>query len=258
MTSECGDSFEVIVGTYEEFLLGYKFQKVGQEYKFVQSIAEHSHKSSVRAVTMHNHLLASGGADETIHLYDLVSRKETGVLMQHSGTVNCLKFTPDGAFLVSCSEDGSLAIFRVGNWVLEKVWPKAHKGEGVNSVSVHPSGKLALTVGNDSTLRTWNLVKGRRAYATNIGRKSRKPECVHWSGGEGSYYGVPYDTKLDIYSVQTAGVVHSIQLSSKVSCFTFINVREHISLDRYSLWSTRVIIESIFIRFLGQVSLSLV
>jgi protein MAK11 len=40
----------------------------------------------------------------------------------------------------------------------------------VTSLSVHPSGKLALSVGTDATLRTWNLVKGRQAYATNLGK----------------------------------------------------------------------------------------
>ena len=40
----------------------------------------------------------------------------------------------------------------------------------VTLMSIHPNGKLALTVGTDATLRTWNLVKGRQAYATNLGK----------------------------------------------------------------------------------------
>ena len=38
----------------------------------------------------------------------------------------------------------------------------------VHSVSVHPSGKLALTVGADRSLHTWNLITGRSAFITNI------------------------------------------------------------------------------------------
>lgn len=45
-----------------------------------------------------------------------------------SGTVTSLKFTPERGHLMSCSEDGSIAIFRVGSWQLEKVWATAHKG----------------------------------------------------------------------------------------------------------------------------------
>lgn len=42
--------------------------------------------------------------------------------------------------------------------------------EGVTFIAVHPSGKLALSLGKDLTLRTWNLVKGRPAYTTNLSR----------------------------------------------------------------------------------------
>ena len=38
----------------------------------------------------------------------------------------------------------------------------------MNAVTIHPSGKLALSVSKDKTLRTWNLLKGRAAYTTNI------------------------------------------------------------------------------------------
>ena len=42
-----------------------------------------------------------------------------------------------------------------------------HRG-AVSAISVHPSGKMALSVGRDKTLRTWNLMTGKAAYITNI------------------------------------------------------------------------------------------
>jgi protein MAK11 len=47
-----------------------------------------------------------------------------------AGTINCLSFSPNGSHLLSGGEDGSIAIFRTGSWRLEKVFAKAHKGEG--------------------------------------------------------------------------------------------------------------------------------
>lgn len=41
---------------------------------------------------------------------------------------------------------------------------------GVNSIAIHPSSKLALTLGQNKTLRTWNLIKGRPAYISNLSR----------------------------------------------------------------------------------------
>lgn len=41
---------------------------------------------------------------------------------------------------------------------------------GVISFDIHPSNKLALSLGQNKTLRTWNLVKGRPAYTSNLAR----------------------------------------------------------------------------------------
>ena len=38
-----------------------------------------------------------------------------------------------------------------------------HK-EAITSISIHPSGKLALSVSKDNTLKLWNLVQGKRKH----------------------------------------------------------------------------------------------
>jgi len=45
-------------------------------------------------------------------------------------------------------------------------------------ISIHPSGKLALSIGKDRKLITWNLIKGRSAYVTNI---KEIASVVKWS-----------------------------------------------------------------------------
>jgi WD40 repeat protein len=51
------------------------------------------------------------------------------------------------------------------------------RGRGrINSLSVHPSGRLLLSVGKDKTLRTWNLIKGRSAFITNLKQGSNSNE----------------------------------------------------------------------------------
>ncbi|KAJ9589507.1 hypothetical protein L9F63_017292 [Diploptera punctata] len=211
---------EIIVGTYEEFLLGYKvLKKENDKFHLVQSFADHSHRASIRSVCAKGKYLASGSADESITLYDMKNRKECGILVQHNGMVNCMLFSPNGSHLLSGSEDGSIAIFRTGSWQLEKLFPKAHKGE------VHPTGKLALTVGTDATLRTWNLVKGRQAYATNLGKNrtgnGRAVTNILWSP-DGNSYVLTIGAELNVYDVATAGIVYTIKLDKKISsvCFT--------------------------------------
>lgn len=80
----------------------------------------------------------------------------------HKAMVNHVRFTPDSSHLFSASSDGSLAATRTGSWISEGLWKAPHGGKSINHISIHPSGKLALTLGADLTLKTWNLVKGRQ------------------------------------------------------------------------------------------------
>jgi len=49
---------------------------------------------------------------------------------------------------------------------------KGHTGR-INSIAVHPTGKLALTVGKDRTLRMWDLMRGKAGGSVKLG----KGEC---------------------------------------------------------------------------------
>lgn len=60
--------------------------------------------------------------------------------------MTCLRFTPDGSHLISASEDGSINIYKVGSWFLEKTWTKAHKGMGNGSSLKYISGVMIGTI----------------------------------------------------------------------------------------------------------------
>lgn len=126
---------------------------------------------------------------------------------------------------MTCSNDGSIAVVRCGNWQVEKHWEKPHKGFGVNALAVHPTGKLALSTGGDGVLRTWNLVKGRQAYATNLMPRwkldAKHVSLLRWSP-DGEKYLLAVNNKIDVYSVKIAGIKNEVELESKVSCVEFL------------------------------------
>ncbi|XP_015173845.1 PREDICTED: p21-activated protein kinase-interacting protein 1-like [Polistes dominula] len=217
--------FEIIVGTYEQYLLGYKFTNIVNEYKLEKSFATHSHLGSIRSVASNKYYLASAGADETICLYDLRNRIESGKLMHHNDTVNNVTFTSEASHLFSCSKDGTIAAVRCGNWQMQKHWMKPHKGLSVHTLAIHPTGKLALSTGADGILRTWNLVKGRQAYATNLVPRLKSDAkditVLKWSPN-GEKYLLAANQQIDIFSVQLAGIDQEVQLDSKVVCVEFL------------------------------------
>uniref|UniRef100_L7M4S6 Putative p21-activated protein kinase-interacting protein n=1 Tax=Rhipicephalus pulchellus TaxID=72859 RepID=L7M4S6_RHIPC len=209
--------FDVILGTYEEFLLGYALQK-GKDGQFSlqQFFTNHSHLGSVRCVAAGGKFVASGSVDETIRLFNMRSRSEMGSLMQHEGTINSLQMYKS-SHLFSASDDTTVCVWSTGSWQCLKTL-RGHKAE-VLSLAVHPSGKLLLSVSKDKTLRTWNLVKGRNAYITNI---KAVAEFVQWSP-DGAYFVIGIGNRLDVYSTEKAGKVHSIDFGKRVGAAAFLS-----------------------------------
>lgn len=65
------------------------------------------------------------------------------------------------------SADGTISIWNAGgDWEHLKTM-RGHKS-AVNSLAVHSSGRVALSVSRDATLRMWNLGKGRNSYTAKL------------------------------------------------------------------------------------------
>lgn len=194
-----------------------------------QSFADRSHAGSVRSLAVSGKYVASGGADDRIFVYDMKQRNQTQILQHHVGTVNALEFTPDSSHLLSVGSDGHFVATRIGSWMIEGNWRKAHGGSQVTHLTCHPSGKLALTLGSDLILRTWNLVKGRVAYKTNVkGKKTlgHTPDCIHWST-EGNYFTIAGQRCVEIWSIENADVISTIKTTSRPVCICWID-EEHL------------------------------
>lgn len=53
---------------------------------------------------------------------------------------------------------------------------KGHVGR-VNSVNVHPTGKLALSLGKDRTMKMWDLMKGKAGGSVKLGKGAAS--CIY-------------------------------------------------------------------------------
>ncbi|KAK7083010.1 p21-activated protein kinase-interacting protein 1-like protein [Halocaridina rubra] len=211
-------TIEIVLGTNEEYILGYSLH-IEKDGKVIlhQDFADHSHIGSVRQVAIGGQFLASGGTDEHIKVFDIENQKEVGTLMEHEGTVTYLGFFKSNKlYLFSASEDGKICIFNSNNWQCEKTL-KGHKG-GVVSVSIHPSGKIALSLGRDKKLRTWNLIKGRKAYITHIDSIA---SIVHWSPSAENFV-IVKGSFVDLYDVASCKVKNTVNFKESVTALLFI------------------------------------
>ncbi|XP_004712273.1 p21-activated protein kinase-interacting protein 1 [Echinops telfairi] len=182
----------------------------------VADFTHHAHTGSLSAVAVNSRFVVTGSKDETIHIYDMKKKIEHGALVHHSGTITCLKFYGN-RHLISGAEDGLICVWDAKKWECLKSI-KAHKGH-VTFLSIHPSGKMALSVGTDKTLRTWNLVDGRSAFIKNI---KQNAHIVEWSP-KGEKYIVVTVNKIDVYQLDTASVSGTITSEKRVSSVTFLS-----------------------------------
>lgn len=69
-------------------------------------------------------------------------------------------------------------------------------------------------------MKTWNLIKGRTAYVTNI---KAVADSVKWSP-EGTVWAVSINNVVNIYEVKSAGIKHTIDFKTRVNFVLFLNV----------------------------------
>jgi len=200
---------ELVIGSYEHTVFGYKLTEVGDNITLDLSFTDKSHCGSIRCLAVSpRQLLASGSTDETITLLHLKTRRDVGNLMRHKGTVSYLEFYNE--FMISSDETGCILIWKVDREFECARTLTGHKG-AVNSMSVHPTGKLLLSLGADRTLRLWNLINAKRAYTTNL---KTPADVVRWSP-DGERYILLYSGKVDIRQVSDASTTHMVDLPGK-------------------------------------------
>jgi WD40 repeat protein len=129
-----------------------------------------SHSSNVRAVALspNGKMGLSGSCTELssdgactqgeLILWDLETATELRRFDGHTGWVNTVAFSPDGAAALSGSGDGTLILWEVatGQEILRF---NGHRG-GVNSVSFGPEGKTILSGSDDAALILWDIATG--------------------------------------------------------------------------------------------------
>jgi WD40 repeat protein len=150
--------------------------------------------NAVFSVTFSPHVgrvLASGGADGTLRLWNVATRQEIGQpLSGHTSLVRSVAFSPDGRLVASGSSDQTVRLWDVATASqLGAALTGSHGG--VETVAFSPDGTLA-TSGVDGTVRFWGGVAAP-AYG-----RLRQRVCRFLGGGlsptEWSLYAgnVPY------------------------------------------------------------------
>lgn len=183
------------------------------ELKFGFHASQGSLKSV--AVSKSGKYLATAGMNERVHLYNMVENKSIGELTGHTGGVNFLEFYEDN-ILMSASDDGTIYIWRVYDWQHVHILG-GHKA-AVIGFAIHPSGKLAISVGKDQTIRLWNLVQGRCSFTRKL---KMMADAICWYPS-GKYYLLTSGMSLQVFDTADNTCKFTITTKSRINQALFV------------------------------------
>lgn len=190
-----------------------------------KSFASHCHSASIRAVAASERYVASGGADDKVFIFDMLKRQEISLLNHQRGTVTTLAFSPDTSHLFVGDASGAMIAYSTSTWEVHKQWLKAHKGHGINLIRVHPSGKLAVTLGAELNMQMWNLIRGTCVNTTNlkvVPELGKTVDCLEWSES-GDNLAISGAKVVQIWDTRSAECQRSFATAARPTAIVWLN-----------------------------------
>jgi WD40 repeat protein len=142
-------------------------------------------------------LLAAGGSDNAIRLFDFHTARQTQLIQQHSDWVASLDFSPDGSHLLSGSRDRTARVYSTATGELESTYTE-HSGP-VYAVVFTPDGKSAISAGKEKNIHLWRIENAKKVR--------------EFSGGEGETHQLLCAGE-QLFSASSDGAVHQFDWKS--------------------------------------------
>lgn len=85
-------------------------------------------------------------------------------------------------------------------------------------ICIHPSNKVALSIGCDNTMRMWNLVQGKASFS----RKFRERALKVLFSPDSKRYAILFGSKAIVYNLSDGQEVYSVEIRMGLSDMTFM------------------------------------
>eukprot|EP00761_Pharyngomonas_kirbyi_P000796 gb/GECH01000797.1/.p1 GENE.gb/GECH01000797.1/~~gb/GECH01000797.1/.p1 ORF type:complete len:477 (+),score=133.15 gb/GECH01000797.1/:1-1431(+) len=161
-------------------------------------------------------MFLSAGEDEQVFIYDLRTEQQTGSIVEPHGGIRYM--TSSHGHLIIANNNGSFSVYELPDLILIKNF-KEHQGV-VECVSVHPSGRIMLSVGTDQMLLLWNMLDGKVMWRKKYPRFQDLTH-VAWSP-EGDSYGVTAGRHVYVVDAKTGKELFTMEDKKKLLIVKYI------------------------------------
>ncbi|PJF22993.1 MAG: hypothetical protein CUN56_03165 [Phototrophicales bacterium] len=125
----------------------------------------HPNYSQRAAYNVEQGLLALGGTDGTIKVWDVFNRVSLVTIDAHDGAVVNLRFTPDMTYLVSAGEDGEVIVW---DWQNRERISTILPVERVIHTAISPKNDQ-IAIATRDVVTVWTLPEGEFLYTLQVG-----------------------------------------------------------------------------------------
>jgi serine/threonine protein kinase len=174
------------------------------------------HRGGVQSVAYSGEggMLVSGGADRTIRVWNLLTRKNELTISNHNDTVHWVSFNTAGDRILSASADGTARIFEFPSGrevrviaVGQRVW-SAIFGKNENEV---------LTAGDDRLIKLWNVRDGKMIRAIK-GHTNTINWLAYRPGVGNEAISVSLDKSLRLWQLDSGKTLQTIKEENLPTC----------------------------------------
>jgi len=159
-------------------------------------------------------LIASGGYDSPIRVWELATGAEVEILRGHADEVWSLAFSPDGKRIVSGSRDKTVRVWNVARE--EELMTLRGHDDTVLSVAFSPDGKQIASGSGDNTIRIWDAETGSGLRVLRGGGSS-----ISFSPDGRRIVSAGWDRAIKLWDVATGELTASYGQDEDISFVAF-------------------------------------
>lgn len=209
----------LVFGTYDGHVLAFRVEPDAASGRMLAPLLGiKAHDGRVRSVSSSGRFAVSASSDETMGVLHLRKMVDLGAVYPDSVGVAVVAMHA-GTHLLSAADDGRVGIYRASDW--ELLTSMAGHAGGVADIAIHPSGRLALTVGTkDAQLFTWNLMRAKCVLKRPL--DGGPASAVRWSPA-GTSCAVLCDTSVKVLDLESDEFSRTLRHERRVLAFAYLS-----------------------------------